>query len=135
MKFGFNYMTDEAREKLQELGVTFRKEGSLWCVYTDYVDLLEQDLRDRWIEQVDNADIPRMVKEQTVRLWKHPDTGEYYFMLNNEHIFVKSSRYKTDRSTNPPTQYEFSLFDYPEDQESFRDLLLNRPPAAKGVLM
>lgn len=136
MKFGFNYFTDEARDALEKIGVQWKREENTISIYTDYIDLVEEDLRDRWIERTEQRiDLHKAYREQTVRVWKNPDTGTYYYLFNNETLFYSYKKYQTDHSTTPPTQFEISVLDYPEDQEKFRDILLSRPAMARGVLI
>jgi hypothetical protein len=137
MKLGFNAVTDEALEKLEELGVTVRRvettpNSRYYEIYTEAYDLREQEHRDKPWDWVEFDGDKREYESQAFRVWKHPDTGIYYLWIKGV-VFRKFSKLSKNYSTDPPTVYSFDVFDYEPEDDSWRDKLLSIMPMAESM--
>lgn len=147
MKYGFNAITDEAREKMEELSIRHKRQAPPahgWDVYTEDVDLQQEELRERFpnLEALGalSPDINRAVTAQRSRHWKNKTTGHYYYLWK-EWVFKGERRVTLDHSTTPATQFDRLILDSIPgyDQDRWRDLLLSYPrnsdTAEGGVLI
>lgn len=147
MKFGFSAITDEAREKLEELSIRHQRQAPPshgWDVYTETFDSIEEEMRERYPTLESIGALPKDVRNaytlQGTRFWKNPHTGNYYYMFK-EWIFKGERRIKVDHSTPQPTQFDFLILDLvpKDDQDRWRDILMSHPAnadtAAGGVLI
>lgn len=140
MKFGFNFITDEAREKLEELGVAHKREqtvpGALyWFVWTEAYDLKEQAFHDNPLndEVVSYSGDRKEFKAQGTRVFKFPGTGEYLILIKDV-VFRKRAKFTYDHRFTPPTVEEKSVLDYDPDDSTFRDMLYNFPAMADSMV-
>ncbi len=138
MKLGFNAITDEAREKLEELGVVYQRilapngMSMSYDVYTESYDLKEQSWRDGPWDWIAYPGDQREYESQGFRTWKHPDTDDYYMWIHGV-VFRKFSIKKVDHRFDPPTVFVTDVLDYDPVDESYRDkLLMIRPMAESG---
>jgi|SRR5579859_36755 len=132
MVIGVNAWTDEAREKLEELGVRFRRTGPTTInIYTEDMDLRHEEERER------NIDKPGFYKSEefrTQRLRIHKaENGAYYYLIR-DHVFYKYDKESKDYSTSPPTIFVTSILDVvdPDLQDSWRGYFNNTPPMAES---
>ena len=144
MKFGFNDISDEAKDKLVQSGARFYKQDTQWIVETEAYDQHEnefQRLKDEYSLEIPT---PRELKEeykrQGTRIWKHPDTGTYYYLIGGS-VFRMNNIPFSDYSVYPPTTHVVSVLEWvpKEDQIFWKDILVQRPPNANqeggGVLI
>lgn len=138
MKLGFNAFTDEAREKLDELQVVWKRVpspsggSSSIDIYTESYDLKEQEWRDKPFDWLPFDGDKREYESQAFRVWKHPDSGDYLMWINGS-VFRKYTIKKVDNRFTPPTVFVTDVLDYRPEDDSFRDLLLSiRPMAESG---
>lgn len=132
MVIGFNAWTDEARDKLEELGVRFRRTGpTSISVYTEEIDLRHEELRDRWIEDP-NFYQSEEFRSQRLRIYK-ADNGAYYYLIR-DHVFYKYDKESKDYSTSPPTIFVTSILDVVDEdmQEHWRSFFHELPPMAES---
>lgn len=136
MKFGFNLTTDEALEALDRIGVRWERTGSGIDVLTEDIDLIEADLLERDIRP-DNPDLRRAYLAQSTRIYKDYYVKGRYFYLIKDYVFMKDDKVTLDYSTDPPTRFVKTIFDVVPDEEqgSWRDRLMNRPPTSLGTLL
>ena len=140
MKFYFNYLTDEARDALDANNIQWRRNPSGGIdVYTENFDLADDDYRVREVDPLD-PDRKRAFRAQGVRVWKHPDTGDYYYLISDV-VFRKYDRVKNERHldyrgvSSYGTNFVAAVLDVvpPEEQGSWRDRLMQlQPPAESG---
>jgi hypothetical protein len=104
MKFGFAHMSQDARDKLESLGVPVRNEDSqITMSLVEHQDTLG------------------------VRVWLHPDDNVYYYLVRGT-IF----KMIPDRVTVGTTTTEHSTFILAADQQEYRGLLEDsRPPVTE----
>jgi hypothetical protein len=141
MKLGYNAVTDEAREKLEQLGVAtqFVHSGTsqTFEVFTENYDSEKEEWRTKpwdWLPWIDTKG--KRYQFDGFRVWKHPDTGVYYLWIK-ETVFRKYTIEKVDyrfsSPTNPATVNVIEVLDYDPQDDSFRDKLLSiRPMAESG---
>lgn len=137
MKLGVNGLTDEALEKLEDLGVIVRRvettpNSRYYEIYTEPYDLAEQQWRDAPWDWLEFPGDKKEYEAQGFRVWKHPETGDYYLWIKQT-VFRKSSKITKDYSTNPPTQFSFDYIDYDPADDSYRDTLLSIMPMAQSA--
>lgn len=106
MKYGVNFITDRAREKLSGLQVRFVKEDTMWSVWADTFG-------------------PDAVKVY------HDQVNHFYVFLIKGVFFMLTQTRNLDHSTYPATVNEFSLLDVCDDQESYVSLFENIPPSVE----
>lgn len=128
MHFGFTYITDESREKLEELGILYRKTESGWEVFTHTADLKKSYDRNLFEATIERYELEEQLKHQKFKYWKHPEYGFYYYLIQGG-VFVMYQKRCYDNSTIPPTTYESTIFDWIEDQEKWLDFFSNIPEA------
>lgn len=141
MQYGFTHCTDEALEKLRELGITIKRPqpSNQLVIYTHQHDVAAEELRDKSFEYggVD-ADLPKdkqiALQHQGVKTWKHPENGNYYFLIEGW-VFFKYDKIRTDHSTIPPTKNVISVLDLEEEQDRWRDFFNNIPLAVDRPLI
>lgn len=135
---GFNAFTDEARDKLDELGVVWKRIPSPSGgpsgidIFTESYDLKEKEWRDKPYDHLDFPGDKKEYEAQGFRTWKHPESGDYLMWIGGC-VFRKYTIQKVDHRFTPPTIFVTDVLDYREEDDSFRDLLLSiRPMAESG---
>lgn len=130
MKLGFNHWTDEAREKIEELSVSYKREETGVAIYTDSLDItFEQAVEIGLIVSEQQIDKGRYWS-QALRIWKHPESGDYYYLIKDT-VFRKFDKQVKDYSTKPPTIFVTSIFDLVDrdQQDHYREILMQGPTA------
>ena len=143
MKFAFNVITDDAKVKLEELGIVFKKEGTatggLWSVWTEDEDHKEEEWHSRHPGVPIPDELRKEYRAQKTRIWKLHSNVYYY--LWRDVVFFMVKDIKLDWRFSPPTQEEYTVLYVVDNdtQSSFREHLVNRPPNANpsegGVLL
>lgn len=137
MQFGFDALTDEARYALERAAIFWRRRplGGV-DVFTESFDVEDSDYRDseRDLPLAEQSERPKKYRAQGVRVWKHPDTGQYWYLINNT-VFYSEQRYTKDYRFYPPTVEVKTVLDVPEDPDQYRDLLNSLPPMAVSRLI
>lgn len=141
MQLGFTHVTDEAIEALREIGLPVKRDrpSNHLIIYTHPYDVELEILRDKSFEYggVD-ASLPRdhdmALKVQGLKMWKNPDSGNYYYLIEGV-VFFKYDKVSTDRSTVPPTRNVISVLDLEEDQDRWIDFFKNIPLAVDSPLI
>lgn len=128
MKFGFNSISEPAREELQNLGVPVRKENSLWCIFTADYDNKVDENREKGLS-IDSSDLRKEYVSQKTTVWKNPDTKVYFYLIGDI-VFYQRVNHITDFTTYPATTFETTTLDVVDksDQASKREFLLRFPP-------
>lgn len=143
MRFGYNVITESGKEALARLSIRFfrNSEDTMWLVDSEEYDIKEEEWRNKrpeWIvRDATPSDLRKEYIAQQTRVWKHPDTGKYYFLFQDM-VFVKYDKIELDNHTlpgQPSTQIVVSILDVvPKDQqEHYREILINRPPNANAM--
>lgn len=138
MRFGFNAISDDAKGKLESLGIKWFEKDGFWIVETEAYDKHEEEWREKRPNYEFREDIPRELHKewaaQGTRIWKNPDTGHYFYLIH-DCVFTMQPRLHTDHRFNPPTVEEISYFDLvnKDDQDRYRDILIQRPANADTV--
>jgi hypothetical protein len=135
-KFGFNYITDEAREQLEKDGFRAVREKTSdafqWVIYTDQIDFIEDDLRNRWMEpdSVEYAETKQRRFSQAMRHWYCKDTKTYYYLIGEKvyKSYIKREVQEITPSGNV-TRHVWTLFDLEEEPGSIEDILRARRPS------
>lgn len=135
-KFGFNFITDEAREQLEKDGFRAVREKTsdsfMWCVYTDIVDMIDDDLRNRFMEpdSVEFADTKRRRHSQALRHWYNKDNSTYYYLIGEKvyKSYIKRETQEITPSGNI-TRNVWTIFDLEDNPGSIEDILRARRPS------
>jgi hypothetical protein len=138
-KVGYNYITDEAREKLDSLGVDWKRiqlpNSYYYEVFTEDYDHEKEKWRTSPFDWLPFVGDEKKFARDGFRVWKHPGTGVYYLWIK-ETVFKKYSISKTDdrftSDTNPATVNTTDVLDYDPDDDKFRDRLLSIMPMAES---
>ena len=136
--FGFNYTTDECLDKLDELGIYHRRQGTMVEIFTEQFDVDEAQERDGLLAKIFDLvhyERPKKVKQQGLRIWLHPETHVYYYLIKDV-VFKMYEKRSKDYSTSPPTVVTVSVFDVVEksEQDYWRSILMRQPPNFSGVI-
>lgn len=137
MQFGFDYITDEARHALDKANIFWRRRplGGI-DVFTESFDVVDAERREDGTELslAEQYERPKKYRSQGVRVWKHPETGQYWYLIS-ETVFYSEQRYKKDYRFYPPTVEVKTVLDIPEDPDQYRDMLNSLPPMAVSRLI
>lgn len=128
MKFGFNHITEDARDKLTELGVRWAHETeSYMSIWTDTYDEIQQERADKDDQVVDDReDMRRRYQSQGTRMVKWED-GRYFYLIRDT-VFVQEKKHFTDNRATTPTVHEVSVLDVlpKEEQDTWRQRLIRK---------
>lgn len=135
-KFGFNFMTDEARDKLEELGISWKREGpTSIAVFTEAFDLDEDFFSELGfvLPEGMKIELGKKKKSQHLKVWKHKENGMYFYLIK-DYVFYQWQRVKAEWVDGREQVDSKSVFDVvPDDEQGgWKDFLNNQPALFSG---